>query len=209
MTEKTASGESRRLSEVLFNRKAYQVIAYLLDNPDKEFSISDIKEGVDVSRPVISDVLNSLKDIGLVDKRKKGNLYLVSVNRDSTYYGPLEEILQLDSRPLEKAASKLIQGLKERELLGEVVSVYLFGSVARGVPRTDSDIDLLFIHDDISEEDKRSVQSFATSKEKRLRVQFSITWYGRAKLENDRISEVAFVRRVEKEGKHLYGEKLW
>lgn len=209
MTEKVSADEGSRLSEVLFNQKAYQILAHLLDSPDGEFSISEIKESVEVSRPVISKVVDSLKDIGVVNKRKKGNLYLISVNVDSTYYKPLQEILQLDSKPLKEAAEELLEGMEEEGLLEDVVSVYLFGSVARGVPRTDSDIDLLFVHDDLSEENKKSVQNFVSKMEKRLNVSFSITWYGRKELRDQKAHGVALVERVEEEGENLYGEELW
>lgn len=209
MTEEVSADEDSRLSEVLFNQKAYQILAQLLDNSDEEFSISEIKDSVDVSRPVISKVVDSLKDIGVVNKRKKGNLYLISVNVDSTYYKPLQEILQLDSRPLKEAAEELLEKMGKEELLHDVVSVYLFGSVARGVPRTDSDIDLLFVHDDLSEEKKESAQNFVAKMGKRLNVSFSVTWYGRKELRDQKAHGVAFTERVEEEGENLYGEELW
>lgn len=201
---------AKKLSEVLFNDKAYRILGHLFDNPEEEFSITEIKENVDVSRPVISDVVDSLKDTGVIDKRKKGNLYLISVNENSAYYQPLDEILQLDSKPLEESAEKLLGELKSEKLLKRIVSVYLFGSVARGVPRTDSDIDLLFVHESgLSEDEKTSIENFTRSLEKKLKVTFSITWYEEGDLKNDRESGVAFAERVGEEGKHFYGDELW
>lgn len=204
------AGKGNRLSGVLFNPKAYQILAHLFNNPDKEFSISEIKDAVDVSRPIISKLVNDLRDLGLVEKRKKGNLYLISLNENSPYYYPLKDILNLDSEPFEKAAEELIEELKDEELLAGIISVYLFGSVARGVPEIDSDIDLLFVHEDeFSEEDKNSIQNFLTSEEKRLKVNFSVTWYEKEELERDESRGIAFVERVKGEGEHLYGEELW
>ncbi len=210
MSKNNLEGGSNRLSGVLFNSKAYQVLVYLFENSEKEHSISEIVEGVDVSRPVISGLVNELRDLGLVNKKKKGNLYLISLNSDSPYYSHLENILDLDAEPLREAAAGLVDALDEEDLLSGMLSIYLFGSVARGIPSVDSDIDLLFVEDgELDESDKENVMAFIAGEEDRLKVNFSVTWYDENELKKSLSRGIAFVERVKEEGVKLYGEDLW
>ena len=210
MSKNNLEGGSNRLSGVLFNSKAYQVLVYLFENSEKEHSISEIVEGVDVSRPVISGLVNELRDLGLVNKKKNGNLYLISLNSDSPYYSHLENILDLDAEPLREAAAGLVDALDEEDLLSGMLSIYLFGSVARGIPSVDSDIDLLFVEDgELDESDKENVMAFIAGEEDRLKVNFSVTWYDENELKKSLSRGIAFVERVKEEGVKLYGEDLW
>lgn len=210
MVKYNSDKESKRLSEVLFNNKAYQVLAHLFENSDRKLSISEIEEAVDVSRPVISNLINDLRDLGLVSKEKKGNLYLISIISDSPYYEYLEHILDLDAEPLRNAVTKLVGDLEEEGLLSGIASIYLFGSVARGIPKVDSDIDLLFIsNSEFDESDKKDICNFVSKQEKNQKVSFSITWYDREELKSGLASGIVFVERVVEEGIKLYGEDIW
>lgn len=210
MSKNNLEGGSNRLSGVLFNSKAYQVLVYLFENSEKEHSISEIVEGVDVSRPVISGLVNELRDLGLVNKKKKGNLYLISLNSDSPYYSHLENILDLDAEPLREAAAGLVDALDEEDLLSGILSIYLFGSVARGIPTVDSDIDLLFVEEEnFKELDEKEIMNFIAAEENHLKVNFSVTWYKEDELMRDVSRGIAFAKRVKEEGVKLYGEDLW
>ncbi|MDY6768603.1 MAG: nucleotidyltransferase domain-containing protein, partial [Candidatus Nanohaloarchaea archaeon] len=148
-----------RLTGLLFNHKRYDILAYLLENEDRQLTISDIVEGVekDVSRQHVTNLVNDLRDLGLVEKEKKGNLYLIEVNTDSPYYEPLKDLLEIDAKPLRKAAEEVVEEvLDEFKVEDSIVAAYLFGSVARGAPQIDSDIDILLIYkeDQLSEKER-------------------------------------------------------
>jgi predicted nucleotidyltransferase/biotin operon repressor len=204
-----------RLSALLFNQKRYNVLAYLLNHTDEQLTIGEIVEGVDVSRPHVTNLVNDLRDLGLVEKRKKGNMYLISVNDDSPYYDPLRALLQIDAAPLQDAAEDVVEDVLQEQLDGDlvedrVVAVYLFGSVARGTAGIDSDIDILIIHreDLLGPDQQEIVRDLFANDGDELRVSFSVTFYTQQDWERDRRRGIAFVERVAAEGIHLHGEQL-
>lgn len=203
--------EDARLASVLFNKKKYQILGFLLDNPDEQFSIKDIKDATEVSRPVISDLVEALSKIGLLDREKKGNLYLIEVNRYSPYYRSLKSILKVDSKPLKHAAHKAADRIMEigKDLESHIVSIYLFGSVAREMPRLDSDVDLLVVEDgDMIPEQRDAVEHIANQHGENLNVDFSITWYTEEEFRDNLVEGVALVKRILEEGKKLAGKAL-
>lgn len=205
--EQLGEQEPDRLSSLLFNRKRYNVLAYILANQDEQLTIKEIMEAVDVSRPHVTDLINSFRDLGLVRKEKKGNMYLITVNEDSPYLEPLEELLRIDAEPLRLAAIDFIDRAMQDG--GQaIVAAYLFGSVARGTPRIDSDIDILFIHEDMSEDARQRITDQAQQYGDAHGVSLSVTWYRRDEWERDRDSGVAFVERIQEEAEHIAGDDL-
>lgn len=208
--EKTAapSKGKERLSGVLFNHTRYEILWFLLNNPDEQYSIADIQNAVDVSRPIISDFVNELRDIGLVEKKRKGNLYLISVNQDSPYLYALQDLLELDAKPLKESAEEVAD---ELITYTGVTSIYLFGSVARGTPRIDSDIDILIVYNDneFDEDVKRKIDSQVHKKGDEWNLTFSLTYYSEKTFQEDKEAGIALLERIEEEGEHLAGEKLW
>lgn len=208
VSSQNMSQETNRLSTTLFNQKKYRILSLLLTNPDKQFSISEIKEQADVSRPLISNFIDELRDLGLVKKDKKGNLYLIEIETGSPYYNALKEVLELDARPLKKAAKDLAKEMKKRSTA--ITSIYLFGSVARGTPRLDSDIDLLVIYqeENLSQGDKEKMRSLAKKQGDKLNVSFSLTWYQTTKFEEDLEWGESFAKKIKEEGVLLEGERV-
>ncbi|MFB6199750.1 MAG: winged helix-turn-helix domain-containing protein [Candidatus Nanohaloarchaea archaeon] len=208
----TEKAGQNRLTGLLFNHKRYDILAYLLENEDRQLTISDIVDGVeeDVSRQHVTNLVNDLRDLGLVEKEKKGNLYLIEVNTDSPYYEPLKDLLEIDAKPLRKAAEEVVEEvLDDTEYENSIVAAYLFGSVARGAPQIDSDIDILIIHkEDLSEKGQQVITDMFETHGSELKVSFSITWYNQEEWERDVKRESAFTERVQDEWIHLAGEQL-
>jgi predicted nucleotidyltransferase len=89
-----------------------------------------------------SAVIEELISAGLMSEQVAGRSSMVSLNRSHLAAGPLIALAGL--------RGELIRRLRERlsewpDLLG----AWLFGSVARGEARSDSDIDLLIVADDL------------------------------------------------------------
>ncbi|MDY6788948.1 MAG: nucleotidyltransferase domain-containing protein [Candidatus Nanohaloarchaea archaeon] len=203
--------EGDRLSSLLFNRKRYNILAYLLTHGDKEefITISDIADSVDSTRQHITNFVNSLRDLGLVEKRKKGNMYLIEVNRSSPYFGPLKDLLSVDARPLKEVAEDVAEEIMEEH--GEkIVSIYLFGSVARGAPRIDSDIDLLVVYqeDEWEDEERRRIEDDVIKKGNEFKVRIQMLWYSLEEWERGLRRGTAINRRIIEEGICLEGDEL-
>lgn len=200
--------DSRSLSDVLFRKKRLEVLELLIDSPGKSFTASEIEDNVDSSRPTVLSVIEDLSEAGIVDRRKKGGQYSISINEKSPYYQPLMDILEVDSEPLVELADRFADGLFQR--FEGVVSVYLFGSVARGTTGFSSDIDLLVV---LSEEEgeglEEDIKAFRDGFQKDKDVRLSITFYTRKELERDVERGIELVNNIEEEGIHLGGEEIW
>jgi predicted nucleotidyltransferase/DNA-binding transcriptional ArsR family regulator len=205
-----------RLSGLLFNHKRYSILAYLLTHEDEQLTVGEIIDAVDASRPHVTNFVNDLRDLGLVEKEKKGNMYLITVNEDSPYYEPLYELLRIDAEPLQRAAEEAVDTVLDKHLdrgdriEDQVVAVELFGSVARGTPQIDSDIDILIIHkeDTIDAAAQDELRDLFAKHGDELKVSFSLTFYTQDEWERNRRRGVAFPERVAEEGLRLHGEQL-
>lgn len=124
-----------------------QVLRFLRDRPDQMFTINEVAESVDGSYPAVRDFLRDLEDLDLVRIRKKGGSYLVEFNIDSRYFHAVDAMFKVETSPLLEAADNFVMDLvnSDRDLDRKIVSVNLFGSVARGTSDANSDIDILFV----------------------------------------------------------------
>lgn len=208
MSSGQRGGESPRLSQVLFNENRYAILAFLLNNPDSQYSIAEIQDEVEVSRPVISEFVDQLRDLGLVQKARKGPMYLISINRHSPYYDRLQDLLELDAEPLRESAQHIAD-----ELIANynIASIYLYGSAARGTPKTDSDLDLLIIErDDLSDSEKSEAESFIRKQADQWKLTLHPMWMDEEDIEYfGEEMELPMMRDVKEEGIHLAGEELW
>lgn len=115
------------------------VLLLLSRNPDQAFSITDVSEAVDYSRPTISKTMDRLSNNDLVTERREGTRRLIQINRDRLDIpeNPYFEIPQSDFYdPVHSATTTIL------ESLDDVLAVVLYGSVARGDADRRSDIDL-------------------------------------------------------------------
>lgn len=92
-----------------------------------------------VSQPRVNAILNELSTAGVVDMEIKGRSHLYTMNRDHLAADAIEQLASMRSRMID-AMAQLVS-----EWVVGAVSVWLFGSAARGDGSTASDIDLLVI----------------------------------------------------------------
>ncbi|WEL23329.1 nucleotidyltransferase domain-containing protein [Candidatus Nanohalovita haloferacivicina] len=140
---------AERFVDLLGKEYRGQVLEFLRDRPDQMFTINEVAESVDGSYPAVRDFIRELEDLDLVRIRKKGSSYLVEFNQDSRYFHAVDAIFQVEVTPLFKEADSFVHELMDSDEMEEkIVSVVLFGSVARGTADSNSDIDILFVVED-------------------------------------------------------------
>lgn len=135
-----------------FNSKiTKKVLPYFFLNQEKELYLNEISAKFEVDRANLSRKLTEWVDLGVLNKRKKGNLSLYKINKKYPYLLEMKKMIQ-KSFGVEKKLSedlKSIKGLK---------SAYIFGSYAIDVLGAESDIDLLLIGShDVLEVQKRII----------------------------------------------------
>lgn len=115
------------------------ILLFLMRHRDESFSMTDIAEAVDYTRPTITKTVDVLSNNDLVVEERDGSRRVVQINRDrlSLPDDPYLEIPQSEFHAPVKAATEAL--LDE---LNGVLAVVLYGSVARGEADRRSDIDL-------------------------------------------------------------------
>ncbi len=201
------STESTTLSKEVFKDTRRKILDYLLSKPQDKLTIKKIKKETDVSKPTTINFINSLRDLGVVNKEKYGNQFLISVNTDSPYYSSLKNLLEIDTEPLKKQAEKIAKELKDS--YPEIKSIYLFGSIAKGVPSLNSDIDLLIVtKKDYTQDFKEELQHQTQGITKKTKTIPSLTLYSEKQLKKDKKAGSTLIKNIEKHGELLEGEEL-
>lgn len=134
----------KTLTEELMNEKRLEVLQYLVNNKEKSFSINEIAENIDASYKTVQVFIDTLEEFGFIESEKHGRTRIVSVNQDSPFLGVFERLGEVDSQPFREVAQDFAEEINERHP-EEIRSVILFGSVARGLPVSGSDIDILVL----------------------------------------------------------------
>lgn len=198
--------KDKRLSELIFQQGKLKVLEELLDRPEKEYSISDLSEESGASYDLTHRFAGQLSELGIISKKKIGGSVIVQLNQESPYVEKLQELVRIDSRPLVDVAEQYAEELKQEK---EIESVVLFGSVARGTPRTDSDIDILIL----AQENREGVESYANKLASRYEREDKIvftpiieSWSG---FKEDLKTGSPFAEEVKKDGKILTGKTPW
>jgi predicted nucleotidyltransferase len=105
---------------------------------EKEFYVRELERltGEDYKSIVLE--LNRLEKIGAVRSRKQGNLKYYGLNKDFILYEELKSILQKTKGPV-----PMLRRLLSKE--AGIETAFIFGSLAAGADRGDSDVDLMVI----------------------------------------------------------------
>lgn len=139
---------------VFFFTNALKVLRFLSENPEKEFTGSEIQDATALSRAGVYFALRDLERQKLVLKRKKGRgkLLLYELNNSNPAVKQFKVLVTVIS------LEKLTEGLKP-----SVRRAVLFGSAARGEDTSSSDIDLFLLSKDPAAAGK-TIDSFKSGK---------------------------------------------
>ncbi len=133
------------LEQVLGNKGSISVLRALIGHKGRVFTIRGLAEDAGISHTESASTVNDLERLGIVQVQPVGKAHQVSLNKKSYV---LNKIIE----PIFKAEPHLFQELLaifQKNLNSKkIISAVIFGSVARGEEKEDSDIDLLIISND-------------------------------------------------------------
>ena len=133
------------VAEVLGSKANARVLRALVRYRGKVFTVRELAKAAGLSHPQASKVLKGLESRGVVRLQPVGRAYQVSLNDESYILKSVIEPLFAAERDTVGSLASTIRPFFEDE---RIVSVAIFGSVARGLEREASDIDLLIVADD-------------------------------------------------------------
>ncbi len=120
------------------------ILEEFLLNTGREYHIRELARIVDVTPIYVQKELKNLESLGLLDSRKKGNMVLYKLRAKS----PIAEDLKRIFLKTESIGQAIMKDFDARK----IKFAFIFGSFAKGVETTTSDVDLLIIGD-VNEDD--------------------------------------------------------
>lgn len=129
----------RSPSDTLFSGYRRRVLALLLLRPDEAFHVREIARLTGTSAGTLHKELSRLAQAGILRSERRGNQLAYLANRASPIYDELASIMRKTSGVADVIANTLAP------LAAGIEVAFIFGSVARGQERADSDIDLMMI----------------------------------------------------------------
>jgi len=132
------------LEEVIRSKSCISILRSLVRHKGKVFTVRSLAESANVSHSETAVLVEQLERYGIVNIQPVGKSYQLSLNEDSYV---LNEIIKPILRAEEKTLDELISILKKHLTNKHIISAAIFGSVAKGEEKVDSDIDLLVISD--------------------------------------------------------------
>ena len=129
------------LEDILRGKTSIRVVKTLLRFPAKSFTGRELALAASVQPSDAIDVMRRLLDHGLVGRRTVGRAHQWDLNTKHFLVGPLQSLVKVDDAlaALEAIVTSTLKAARDVE------KVVLFGSVARGEERPNSDVDLLVI----------------------------------------------------------------
>lgn len=127
------------LADLLFKEYRRRVLGLLLLHPERAYHVREIARLTGTVAGTLHKELSKLADTGLLVKMAQGNQVAYQANRNNLIYEELASILRKTSGIADVFAEALAP------LAQQIDFALVFGSVAGGKARADSDIDVLIV----------------------------------------------------------------
>src|SRR5579862_8128660 len=196
----------RRPLNTVFGAPSHIAILRSLHTTGVGLTGREIARSAGVAVQSTHDALARLAAANLVRWTQAGRAHVYHLNRDHVLFKDgIRPLLEAES-----AFRSQIRAVLKRALSGHVLSAALFGSVARGEDRPESDLDLLMIVERGKDREKAHERTIAVSE--RLRNEFGVRLssmaYGRSEFRQQYRKGKAFFHAVVREGETLAGMDL-
>lgn len=191
------------LEEIFGSKSKVKILRTLFKHPSKIFTGRELSELTpDTSKSAVAEAINDLEAMNLVKIEHHGQSNLITLNEGSRIYGMLKNVFKEESETFNKFIENLTTGVIPKQ----IISIAIFGSVAEGTEKPNSDIDILFIT-----QDKKAVEDFTEKKLNQFISRYGnvITPYTISKKELIKKKNTPFVKNVLKKYVLVYGVDLW
>lgn len=130
---------AKRTIDALFPRSRSAILATLATAGDEGLHLRGIARETKLNSKTVMRELHSLRDVGILVSHKVGHQVVYRMNPDCPIYDELRSII----RKTIGLASVLLAALEP--MADRIEQAYIYGSLARGDERPESDVDLIII----------------------------------------------------------------
>ena len=196
---------SKSLDDILKHQSNIKILRFLV-NSRAELSGREISRQVGLSHPQCHKTLKELSLQGIVSFRKIGRSLVYKLN-DEHYIvtNLLFPLFKQEKLLLRHLAKKLTDALKT-----PITSVILFGSIAKGTEKPDSDIDLIVITPDKKSYKKArsNLREAEVSTTRKFGNRVSTMLLTASDFRNKYVHGWPLAKDIREEGKVIYGKNL-
>jgi predicted nucleotidyltransferase len=129
---------SRSLADCLFGKSRKSVLGALFVNP-KPMHLRELARVAGVSPSMMSNELRQLVEVGIVLSERDGNRIQFRANPECPIFDEL--------RGIARKTTGLLDVVREALAKEDIALAFIFGSMASGTDRPDSDVDLMIVSD--------------------------------------------------------------
>jgi predicted nucleotidyltransferase len=147
------------LSDALFSKVQQRVLALIFGSPERNFYTSEIVQKLRSGVGAVERELSKLESSGLVLVERVGSRKYYRANQTAPIFKELQGLVEKTvgiAEPIRKSFEPYADAIK---------GAFIFGSVANGTDKADSDIDLMVIGNDL---DYSDLYNAAQNAERRL-----------------------------------------
>lgn len=181
------SPSSSSLADALFTSTRQKVLGLLFGQPERSFFVTQIMELAKSGRGAVQRELRGLESAGLVSVEMHGNQKHYQANSDSPLFDEICSIVR-KTVGLEEPLKAAIESLA-----GKIRFALVYGSVAKRMDTSASDVDLLIVADELTLEDVYAALSPA---EQLLDRKINPTLYTSEEFDRRRARSNSFLKRV-------------
>lgn len=183
----TRKAPHQSLADALFTRSQQRVLGVMFGQPDRSFYTSELIRLAKAGSGAAQRELARLERSGLVTATRIGHQKHYQANPDSALFAELHSIV-LKTVGLAEPLRNALSGLAPR-----IQAAFVYGSVAKGRDRSQSDIDLMIITDQLTYGDVFAALETAN---RRLGRSVNPTVYTAAEFSKRVKDQTAFLTRV-------------
>ncbi len=127
------------IASALFGKSMQAILAHLYGRPGEEFYLREIARSTGTTPSSLQRDLAALAHAGIIDRTVRGHQVYFRANRACPVFDELRGLVVKTFGVADVLRNAL------RPLAGRIDAAFIYGSVARGEERTESDIDLFVI----------------------------------------------------------------
>jgi predicted nucleotidyltransferase len=167
------------------------LLSTFFSNQEKEFYTRQLSALLGLSSGNIHREIKKLLTAGILTEHKVGNIKLFKLNKINPVYQELKNIIY--------KTEGIIKSLRDGfEKVNGIRVAFIYGSLAKGDERPDSDIDIFIIGDNLEE---NKLISSLSGLEKKLYREINYTWYSEEEYQKERktnsfITEIIKNRKI-------------
>ena len=130
----------------MFTKNQLQILAALISQPDNELYLSELGMILRKHPGIFQRGINSLEKQGIIVSHKRGNQRLFRINRDNSLFNEIKGIVE-KTQGAEGLMRKMVADAKG------ISAALIYGTYAKNKMRSDSDIDILIVANNMRAED--------------------------------------------------------